>query len=181
VPHRRFNLNEDDLTPEIIRAWGYDDDLILLEQDEDLLLYDVRYFPVLLELAGDARCPKQEYAFSILCDFSREHITRGGERGTAEVRAAWRAIPEPTAGRPREWYQYVGRLLGYTQPPGPVDKPTARRIAEELLLGIAGRVGEFSEAESTRPGWWRFTLRTSVTEHVDICAASGAFTYVPYY
>jgi hypothetical protein len=49
-----------DLTPEVVREWGYDEDLLLLEQDEDLLLYNIDFFPVLLELAGDDRCPKQE-------------------------------------------------------------------------------------------------------------------------
>jgi len=55
-----------ELTPEIIRAWGYDAGLILLEQDEDLLLYDVQFIPALLELAGDDRCPKRDYVFRIL-------------------------------------------------------------------------------------------------------------------
>jgi hypothetical protein len=54
-------------------------------------------------------------------------------------------------------------------------------MAEDLLLGIAGREGDFVESDSPRAGWWRFTLRTSVTEHVDVCAATGAFSYVPYY
>ena len=170
-----------ELTPEVVRAWGYDEDLILLEQDEDLLLYDFEFFPVLIELAGDEQCPKQEYVFCILCQFSREQVTRGGERGTAALRAAWSAIPEPPAGRPREWHQFVGRLLTYTQPSGPVDKPSAHRMAEDLLLGIAGRIGEVIEGDPVRAGWWRFTLRTSVTEHVDVCTATGAFSYVPYY
>jgi hypothetical protein len=170
-----------DLTPEVVREWGYDEDLMLLEQDEDLLLYDFEFFPVLLDLAGDDRCPKQEYAFYILCQFCREQVTRGGERGTAALRATWSGIPEPTSGRPQEWHRYVGRLLAYTQPSGPVDKPTARRMAEELLLGIAGRAGEVTESSPSRPGWWRFTLRTSVTEHIDVCQATGAFSYVPYY
>lgn len=168
-----------ELTPDVVRAWGYDEHLLLMEQDEDLLLYKFEFFPVLLELAGDDRCPKQEYAFCILCSHSREQVTRGGERGTTELRAAWSAIPEPAAGRPRQWHQFVGRLLAYTQPSGPVDQPTARRMAEELLLGIAGRVGQLNESSPVRAGWWRFTLRTSVTEHVDVCAATGAFTYTP--
>ena len=45
------------------RRAGYDAGLILLEQDEDLLLYDVQFIPALLELAGDDRCPKRDYVF----------------------------------------------------------------------------------------------------------------------
>lgn len=171
----------DQLTPEVVRGWGYDDELILLEQDEELLLYDVEFIPVFLELAADDRCAKRDNVFCILCQFCREQVTRGGERGTAAIRAVWSVIAEPAGGRPREWHQYVGRLLAYTQPSGPVDKNAARRMAEELLLGIAGRVGEVTESNSDRQGWWRFTLRTSVTEHVDVCEATGAFSYIPYY
>ncbi len=167
-----------ELTPAVVRAWGYDEDLILLDQDEDLLLYDFEFIPVLLELAGDDPCPKQDYAFCILCQFCREQVTRGGERGAAALRAAWSAVPEPAAGRPRAWHQFVGRLLGHTRPSGPVDEPSARRMAEELLLGIAGRVGVVIEGPPLNPGWWRFTLRTSITEHVDVCEATGAFVYV---
>ena len=170
-----------ELTPEVVRTWGYDEDLMLLEQDEDLLLYNFKFFPVLVELAGDDRCPKQEYAFCILCQFSREQLTRGGERGTGALREAWSAIPEPTDGRPQEWYRYVGRLLGYNRPSGPVEKSTARLMAQELLLGIAGRVGKITESSSAGPEWWRFTLRTSVTEHIDVCMATGAFSYILYY
>src|SRR5262249_53449624 len=133
------------------------------------------------ELAAAEHCPKQKSAFYILCQFSREQVTRGGERGTAALRAVWSAIPEPTKGRPQEWHRYAGRLLGYTQPSGPVDKATAHRMAEELLLGIAGRGGKVVEGAPDRAGWWRFTLRTSVTEHVDVCEATGAFSYTPYY
>ena len=170
-----------DLTPEVVRTWGYDDELILLEQDEDLLLYGVEFIPVLLELAGDEQCPKREYSFCILCQFCRERITRGGKSGAELIRTAWSAIKEPAGGRPQEWHKYVGRLLGYTNPSGPAVKVAARRMAEELLLGIAGRVGNVTESNSVRPGWWRFTLKTSVTEHIEVCESTGEFVYVPYY
>ena len=174
-------LEWDEVTPEVIRIWAYDDDLLLLEQDEDLLLYGVEFIPVLLELSGDDRCPKEVYAFSILCQFSREQVTRGGESGTAQLRAAWSLIAEPLGGRPLEWYRYVARLLAYSCRSGPVDKRHARCMAKELLLGISGRVGRVVENDQIRPGWWRFSLQTSVTEHVDVCASSGEFVYTPWY
>ena len=48
-----------------------------------------------------------------------------GERGATALRAVWSAIPEPSASRPQAWHRYVGCLLGYTQPSGPVDKAGA--------------------------------------------------------
>ena len=59
-------------TPSDIREWGYDEDLYFMEQDEDLLLYELGYVPVLLELAQDPACPKQDYALWILGQFARE-------------------------------------------------------------------------------------------------------------
>jgi hypothetical protein len=166
-----------ELTPAVVRAWGYDEELLLLDQDEDLLLYDVKFIPVLLELAGDERCPKRDYAFCILCQFCRKQITRGGERGAAALKAAWSAVGQPAGGLPLEWHEYVGRMLGYTKPSGPVDKIAARRMADDLLLGIAGRRGKLEESDSANPASWRFTLRTSVIEHVGICEATGQFSY----
>src|SRR5262245_7591297 len=47
-----------ELTQDVIRTWGYDEELFLLQQDEDLLLYEEEFIPVILELAGDDQCPK---------------------------------------------------------------------------------------------------------------------------
>jgi hypothetical protein len=172
---------EGDVTPDVIRAWGYDEDLVLLEQDEDLVLSRYEFVPALLELAGDDHCPKQEWAFFILCHFSRRAVTRGGGRDVAALRAAWSTVPEPANGRPRDWHQFVGRLLSYTEPSGPVDAQAARRMAVELLLGIAGRVGNVVDCDSLRPGWRRYCLRTSLTEYIDVCEATGIFSYTQYY
>ena len=166
-----------DPTPDDVRAWGYDDDLMFMSQDEDLLLYGTMYFPVLLELAGDENCRKGGYAFSILCEFSREQVTRGGTASTARLRAAWQSLPPPFGRLPVEWHRYVGRLLAYTEPTGPVGHDAARRMAEELLLGES-RVGTITESPPPIAGWWRFTLRTSFTEHIDVCEATGAFSYL---
>jgi hypothetical protein len=172
-----WRIWEGDVTPDVVRVWGYDDELFLLEQDEDLTLYDSAYFAVLLELAGDDDCPKQDYAFSILCQFCREQVTRGGSRCTTALKVAWEAIPEPPTGLPREWHQFVGRLLSYTQPNGPIDKEAARMRATELLLGITRRVGDVVDVESERPGWWRFSIRANNREYVDVCESNGVFSY----
>jgi uncharacterized protein (UPF0147 family) len=170
-----------ELTPEVVRRWGYDDEFLLMEQDEDLLLYKAELIPLLLEMAADENCPKRDYIFSILCQFCRVQVARGRSERVAAIRSKWSGITEPADGYPLDWHRYVGRLLTYTQPSGPVDKQAARRMADELLLGIAGRTGSVVESEPDRAGWWRFTLRTSFTEHVDVCEASGNFLYTQSY
>lgn len=54
-------------------------------------------------------------------------------------------------------------------------------MAQDLLLGVAGRVSSITEGQSGRPGWWRFTLRPRLTEHVDVSEATGAFSYTKSY
>ena len=104
----------DDITPEVVKEWGYDEDLILMEQDEDLLLYDFELIPTLLELAGDKACPKGDYAFYILCQFSREQVTRGASRGGPEtLKKVIEDLPLQPEGMPREWQVYIERLLSY--------------------------------------------------------------------
>jgi hypothetical protein len=110
-------LGCDDVSPELVKVWGYDDNLVFLEQDEDLLLYDYELIPSLLELAGDESCPKGEYAYSILCQFCREQITRGGRKGAEALKKVVENLPVQLEGRPRQWYEYVCRLLSYVYEP----------------------------------------------------------------
>ena len=171
-----------EITPEVVKEWGYDEDLILMEQDEDLLLYDFDLIPSLLELAGDESCPKGDYAFYILCQFSREQVVRGGARGGAEaLRNAVECLPIQPEGMPRQWQEYAQRLLSYFYTPQNHSKNEAHQTAHDLLIGIAGRVGDVLETKSSDPGRWRFTLKTSVTEHIEINIETGAFKYIPYY
>jgi hypothetical protein len=52
-----------------VREWAYDWEVELIEQDEDLLLHDLRYMQVLAECVRDAACPKSEYIISIIGSF----------------------------------------------------------------------------------------------------------------
>ncbi len=105
-------LEWDDMTHEVVKEWAYDEDLILMEQDEDLLLYDFELIPTLLELAGDKECPKGDYAFYILCQFSREQVTRGASRGGPEaLKKIVESLPLQPEGMPKQWQEYAERLL----------------------------------------------------------------------
>ncbi len=175
-------LEWDDITPEVVKEWAYDEDLILMEQDEDLLLYDFELIPTLLELAGDKDCPKGDYAFYILCQFSREQVTRGASRGGPEaLKKVVESLPLQPEGMPKQWQEYVTRLLSYYFEPKKCSKNEAQEKAHNLLRGIAGRVGDVLETNSTVPDVWRFTLKTSVTEHIEVNIKTGTFKYVPYY
>ncbi len=64
-------LNNTNPTIEQVREWGYNEQTLLIEQDEDLILHDSKYTSILFELASDDNCPKHDYCLSILAYFSQ--------------------------------------------------------------------------------------------------------------
>jgi hypothetical protein len=53
-----------------ILAWAYDEDLLFLDQDEDLLIgAHHEFFPLLARLSKDVSCPKADYCLTIM-DYS---------------------------------------------------------------------------------------------------------------
>ena len=96
-------LGDADPSPETVRRWGYNENVYLIEQDEDLILGDARYVPVLLELAADPACPKRGYALDIVRAYTHFLLT-GRHREQADPIAS---MAEQTAGSPdphiREW------------------------------------------------------------------------------
>lgn len=163
-------------TPDEVRVWGYDTDLSLMSQDEDLIFHDIKYIPILVELAADPSCPKQDYAYHILCNFCRDKILRGGMDYMRRIESTIRTADIPSADLPRKWYAYVNRLLQYTCKPKPVNQSEASYIANELLVG-SGRYGTLASATSPKDGWLRFTFTTGLVECVDICLATGEYVY----
>ncbi len=75
------------LTEAVILEWGYDEEMILSSQDEDLVLGAAhRFYPVLCRLAMDAECPKADYCLSIM-DFSLMFgVLRKHEGAADEIR-----------------------------------------------------------------------------------------------
>jgi hypothetical protein len=158
-----------------VREWGYDEEAEFMEQDEDLLLYGFEYLSVLGELASDNDCPKSEYAFAVLCQFSRNRITRGSKEDQQRLAEALRDLP-PMQGRAADWRLYLEGLLQLIEHPRPLTNAEARKFANDLLLG-PGRVGQLIEEPSLNDECLRIKLVTSLLERVEINLAKGTFEY----
>jgi hypothetical protein len=96
-------LNDVEPNSQTVRRWGYDTHLLFIEQDEDLILGDVRYFPILLELAADSTCLKREYALDIVqrhCEFVIQwrHLELGAP--IAKIASEYETSPSAEV---REW------------------------------------------------------------------------------
>jgi hypothetical protein len=67
------------LSEAILLEWGYDVEMLLLDQDEDLVLGSAyEFYPVLAKLAMDPACPKADYClrsidFNLMFWVLREH------------------------------------------------------------------------------------------------------------
>lgn len=93
-----------------VRAWGYDAEAWLCDQDEDLALYAPRYIPVLVAFALDAACPKKDVALQYLNLYARDAFERRGHLGESEVGAflqAAQALSQTAHAGLRTWAEYV--------------------------------------------------------------------------
>ncbi len=59
-------LDELNPTKEQIKAWAYDENLLLVDQDEDLILENTRYLDILIDFTFDNNCLKRDYCISII-------------------------------------------------------------------------------------------------------------------
>lgn len=107
-------LNDTNPTHDTVRRWGYDERLLLIDQDEDLVLGEVEYLPLLLEFAADPACPKKDYALGIVRQYC--HFLIGCGR--------WDAVNQITP--------IAQKALTSTSAP-------VREWAEEFLRGVATR------------------------------------------
>ena len=77
-----------------------------MDLDEDLLLYESAYAPVLLELMADPACPKGNLASGILWDFSRLKVLAKQKDEILALERAWTQVQFNPAPRVRAWVDY---------------------------------------------------------------------------
>ena len=120
-------------TEDEVRKWGFDEDLLFTDQDEDLVLYANQYLPVLWQLACDPKCPKKEYCLSILTNYCKSlFLTRdiGSIRELARVIEGTRGVSFPH--RPN-WYSDFNQCKMLMENPQSIDLDGADHIAKYLL------------------------------------------------
>lgn len=161
-------------TPDEVREWGYDEDLYLMEQDEDLLLYRTSHAPVLLELAADPSCPKRYYALCILGQFARGLGLAGNVPELCRLLELTGDEGGPRDAGVAQWRAYAGHSLRYHERPSPVSAAEAELTAHDLLLGGAGRVGAVESRPSAGAGAWHFALVTNRTRNQTVIYTSGS-------
>lgn len=126
-------LNLVEPTTEQILAWGYDEDVCFIEQDEDLVLYGVEYVLPLVRLASDDSCLKATFALSILYQYSRELFVRRQRDEADRVREIIDSFPAKLPSEVHEWADYFRRVHDRLTNPAPLPDEDADDLAEDLL------------------------------------------------
>ena len=70
-------IHQGQIDAEAILHWGYDECLYFMEQDEEVLLQRIDFFPPLAQLARDPQCPKGCIALAIIDSTLRAETLRG--------------------------------------------------------------------------------------------------------
>jgi hypothetical protein len=97
-------LDEVNPTGDLLRRWAYDEKLLLMGEDEDVILACDEHIPVLAELIADSACPKGDYIGDIISIWARDG---------ALMELGWSGRPRPAAFAP---VRDVMRHLALTSP-----------------------------------------------------------------
>lgn len=125
-------LNELNPSPEVIHQWAFDLNLWLIEQDEDLVLSEIKHVPLLLALSRDESCPKQATCFAIVDRVSRGVLLG---RDIDGCRLIHRSIDAETKASPitSTWAKAFGNAYDRLLHPRKFERREAQALAKWLL------------------------------------------------
>lgn len=165
---------------DLLREWGYDDDCHLIEQDEDLLLHDTSYLPILLEFGADPACPKQDYAVAIAYYYSQLRVLqkdRAQADAISQMAAASPFIRAPLVAAWLADFQWIYDRLVH---PRALTNDEAERLAWGLLVGTYCQRG-LERTHRRVDGYDEFfCFTTSFRAYLYINTRSGDWHYADY-
>jgi len=172
---------EGDFDADMIRRWAYDENALLIEQDEDLVLPQWDFAELLFELAADPTCPKASYIIGIWGSFTWQCTMRQDPADLARTRRALEA-----ASRYREdanvgwWIDFQSKLLRYVDGVGPITAEQAIAMAHDLLGGTRTEYTITLREETSTSFVVELSIpEGSYRERLSIDRSSGKFRYEP--
>jgi hypothetical protein len=171
--------HDSEFDAETLRRWAYDLDLDLISQDEDLLIGNREFLPILIPIADDPACPKAGYILASIDFYLMFLVLRGTEAELVAVREAIELARHATRSELHDWAALQDRRLRYRDGIGTVNKQQALTMGDELLNGIC-RNAEISIVDESGRSW---ILQLSVQpfhrykERLAIHKDSGRFVF----
>jgi hypothetical protein len=167
----------DNVNPTIdeVREWGYDEDKVFLDQDEDLILHSPKYVPILIELACDDNCPKRSYCLSILQYYSAIQLSHRTKE-LADIVAHLRQNSVTTNLDLESWREKYLAISDLVSTPRSVTERMAEEIAQFLTVGDFSR-RDFKKLGTLSSGFIEFLASTgSYKEYFYISPETSEWT-----
>jgi hypothetical protein len=167
--------NPCDLSDADLREWAYGEEVELMEQDEDLLLHDIKYMPVLLECIRDAGCPKSDYIFSIVAYFGQLRLLH---KITEEAAALSEAISRQlrlSGGERLADLQHLVSAHGQLVSPRALSTQEADDIAYDLLIRHTAR--SLIITGNTVNGYREYTYASPYQNFLYVMPEQGVWAY----
>jgi len=145
-------IHQGTITNEVISKWAYDENMLLLEQDEDLVAGDREFFPALFDAIEDPTCPKGDYILSILDFYLMFQILKGGPEAINVVEEAISYCNKSTIHKVHKLKELLESRIRFKKGVGKVDKVIALEMGQILLNGIC-RSADISVVNDTKNTW----------------------------
>jgi hypothetical protein len=144
-------LDNADPTIQEVKEWGYDEQTSFIEQDEDLILHAIKYITVLIELASDSNCPKNDYCLSILTHFSQQKLVRRESSDVGKIEKQIEEYHKQLPPKVEKWKSDFLYLSNFIKKPQTITEPIADKIAFNLTVGDYC-IGDFKKLGIIEPG-----------------------------
>ena len=106
-----------------------------IEQDEDLVLHDVQYVAVMIELAADANCPKNEDVLSTLSNYSQLTVLFREVDVATAITKLLDSSPHRNNPRISRWANYFRSIYDRLVQPRSLSDAEMKTLAKQLLNG----------------------------------------------
>lgn len=126
----------EDLDAQTLCRWAYDENLLLMEQDEDLILGYRDFLSILIPFADDINCPKADYILSSLDFYLMFEVLQASSSQVDAVQDAISLCKHPQRQELSAWAALQKRRLSYIEGVGKTDRTMALKMGDDLLNGI---------------------------------------------
>ena len=180
----KFDWNDEVELKANLEKWAYNDDLILMEQDEDLLFHDIEWTEVVFPFMFDEKCVKREYIISNFLDYMREIFLHRKANEIEQVQKLF--IDDMTAYYSLTGDSLIGDCVSYyfsckqifDNPSNP-NFEQVKHIGKLLLNGLTN-LAKINEPTISTSGNYQITSASSIMRHICVDRQTGHYKYNGY-
>ena len=180
----KFDWNDEIELKANLKKWAYNDDLILMEQDEDLLFHDIEWTEVVFPFMFDEKCVKREYIIHTFIDYMREIFLHRKANEIEQMQKLF--IYDMTDYYSVTCDSLIGDCVSYyfsckqifENPLNP-NFEQVKHIGKILLNGLTN-TAKINEPTISTTGNYQITSTSSVVCHLCIDKVTGHYKYNGY-